>query len=182
MTREFAPRRLYVNGFAETAAPISGIDPLHSYERLSAELVAPAADLTVDWNAVGQRRSGADGSPVSWLHLTADAKVSLVCQRCLTPVDVDLVVDRWFRFAADEATAAAEDEEAEEDVLVASREFDLHALIEDELLMDIPVTPRHEVCPEPMKLSALDPDFEAAEAARPNPFAVLGNLRSNKPK
>jgi uncharacterized protein len=145
MTREFAPRRLDVNGFAEAAAPISGIDPLHSYERLSAELAAPAADLTVEWTAVGQRRSGADGTPVSWLHLTADAKVPLICQRCLTPVDVDLrrpLVPLCRR----RGRRAAEDEEAEEDVLVASREFDLHALIEDELLMDIPVTPRHEVC------------------------------------
>ena len=104
----------------------------------------------------------------------------LICQRCLTPVDIELQVDRWFRFAADEDTAAAEDEESEEDVLVASRDFDLHALIEDELLMEIPVTPRHERCPEPVQLSAADPDFEAAEAARPNPFAVLGTLRSRQ--
>jgi uncharacterized protein len=33
--------------------------------------------------------------------------------------------DRWFRFVADEATAEAEDEESEEDLLVVSRDFDL---------------------------------------------------------
>jgi uncharacterized protein len=182
MTREFAPRRLDESGFAEASASISASDPLQAYERLSAELADPAADLTVNWEAVGQRRRGAEGAPVSWLHLTAGAKVPLVCQRCLAPVDVDLNVDRWFRFAADEAAAAAEDEESEEDVLVSSRDFDLQVLIEDELLMEIPVTPRHEVCPEPVKLSAADPDFESAEAARPNPFAVLGALRSDKSK
>jgi uncharacterized protein len=182
MTREFAPGRLDVNGFADAAAVISGKDPLRNYQRLSAELIDPAEDLAVRWEAAGQRRSGADGVPVSWLHLTAEVLAPLVCQRCLSPVDVALHVDRWFRFVADEATAAAEDEEAEEDVLVASRDFDLHELIEDELLMEIPTTPRHEVCPEPTRLSAVDPDFEAAEADRPNPFAVLGALRSDKPK
>ncbi|MGJ7508018.1 YceD family protein [Variovorax sp. GT1P44] len=182
MTREFAPRRLDVPGFAEASASLSGSDPVQAYARLSAELAGPATDSTVEWTAVGQRRTGADGSPVSWLHLNAETRIPLTCQRCLAPVDVDLVVDRWFRFAPDEAAAAAEDEESEEDVLVSSREFDLHALIEDELLMEIPVTPRHEVCPEPMKLSAVDPDFESAENARPNPFAVLGALRSDKPK
>ena len=180
MTKEFVPGRLDVNGFAGAAATLSGNDPLSGFERLSAELAAPAADATVLWQATGQSRSGADGAPVSWLHLEAQADAPLICQRCLSPVDIELKVDRWFRFAPDENTAAAEDEESEEDVLVASRDFNLHALIEDELLMEIPVTPRHEVCPEPTRLSAVDPDFEGAEADRPNPFAVLGALRSDK--
>jgi uncharacterized protein len=181
MTREFAPGRLDVNGFAEAAATVSGNEPLRAYQRLSAELAAPAPDASVRWQAEGARRDGPNGRPVPWLRLEAEATVPLVCQRCLTPVEVELKVDRWFRFAADEATAAAEDEDSEEDVLVSSRDFDLHALIEDELLMEIPATPRHEHCPEPVQLSAADPDFEA-EAARPNPFAVLGGLRSRKPE
>ncbi|MDM0018608.1 YceD family protein [Variovorax saccharolyticus] len=180
MTKEFAPGRLDVNGFAEAAATLSGSDPLSAFERLSAELAEPAADATVAWQAAGQSRSGADDVPVSWLHLDAQATVPLICQRCLLPVDVELKVDRWFRFAPDEDTAALEDEESEEDVLVASRDFDLRVLVEDELLMEIPVTPRHETCPEPTRLSAADPDFDQAEAARPNPFAVLGALRSDK--
>jgi len=66
--------------------------------------------------------------------------------------------------------------------LVAAAQIgaDTVVLIEDELLMEIPVTPRHEVCPQPTRLSAADPDFDSAEAARPNPFAVLGALRSDK--
>ena len=180
MTREFAPQRLDVPGFADAAASISGNEPLQAYARLSAEVDGPADGATVQWQATGQRRPGIDGAPVSWLHLVAGARIPLACQRCLKPVDVELAVDRWFRFAADEATAAAEDEASEEDVLVASREFDLRGLIEDELLMDIPVTPRHDVCPEPMKLSSADSDFDGAEADRPNPFAVLGSLRTGK--
>jgi uncharacterized protein len=182
MTKEFAPGRLDVRGFAEAAAAISGMEPLRNYHRLKSELVDPAEHLGVHWEAVGQSRRGADGAAVPWLHLSARANVPLVCQRCLSPVEVALEVDRWFRFVADEAMAAQEDEEAEEDVLVASRDFDLHGLIEDELLMEIPITPRHEACPDPAQLSAADPDFEAAEADRPNPFAVLGALRSDKSK
>jgi uncharacterized protein len=62
-------------------------------------------------------------------------------------------------------------------VLVAARDFDLHALIEDELLMALPATPRHGVCPEPVRLSAVDPDFDAAQNERPHPFAALGQLK-----
>ena len=182
MSREFTPSRIDVGRFAAAAETVSGDEPLDAYARLAAELAGPAAESRVRWEAVGTERDGHAGVPVPWLHLNASTTVPLVCQRCLTLVHVELKVDRWFRFVADEDTAAAEDEESEEDVLVASRDFDLHALIEDEMLMEIPVTPRHERCPVQMKMSAVDPDFEAAEAARSKPFAVLGALRPGKQK
>ena len=50
----------------------------------------------------------------------------------------------------------------------------------DELLMELPLAPRHESCPEPVRLSAQDEDFEAASARRENPFAQLGKLRTGK--
>lgn len=181
MKREFAPERLDVLRFAQAAATLEAADPAQRYERLAAELAAPAAEPAVRWKAAGEERAGADGKAVPWLHLEAEATVPLTCQRCLAPVEVPLSVDRWFRFVADEATAEAEDEESEEDVLAASRDFDLHALIEDELLMEIPLTPVHEVCPAPVRLASSDEDFQAAEEAKPNPFAVLGTLRSRKP-
>jgi len=182
MKREFAPERLDVARFAQAAATLESADPVENFERLAAELAAPATDALVRWKAVGEERPGADGKAEPWLHLEAETTVPLTCQRCLSPVATPLVVDRWFRFVADEATAEAEDEESEEDVLALSRDFDLPALIEDELLMEIPVTPVHDVCPTPVKLSSSDEDFQAAEEAKPNPFAVLGTLRSRKPE
>ncbi|RZI68529.1 YceD family protein [Variovorax guangxiensis] len=180
MKREFAPSRLDVIGFAEESASLSGTDPVASYERLSAELAGAEPGDHVAWTAIGENRTGSDGAPVAWLHLHVETTLPFVCQRCLTAVPLALTVDRWFRFASDEEAAAVEDEEADEDVLVAARDFDLKGLIEDELLMEIPVTPRHDVCPEPVQLFAVDPDFEEASAARPNPFAVLGTLKPRK--
>lgn len=60
-----------------------------------------------------------------------------------------LYVDRSFRFVPDEETAELEDDDSDEDVLALSSEFNLLELIEDELLMEVPVVPRHEVCPVP---------------------------------
>jgi len=194
MNRDFSPERLDVAAFAEAAVPLSVNDALPGYGRLLAEAMAPtehadpAAPLDarhgvlVKWEARGEERVGASGAETPWLHVQAEVVLPMVCQRCLAAVDVPLEVNRWFRFVADEATAEIEDEDAEEDVLVASREFNLRALIEDELLMAIPVTPRHDVCPEPVTLSAKDDDFDLAEEARPNPFAVLGTLRPQKPE
>ena len=44
----------------------------------------------------------------------------------------------------------------------------------------MPVAPRHEVCPEPVKMSAVDPDFDTGSAERENPFAALGRLKTGK--
>ncbi|MDM0114300.1 DUF177 domain-containing protein [Variovorax sp. J22R133] len=180
MKREFAPARLDVAGFAEAGASLSAEDVLGHFPRLAAEAVEPDGDARVQWTAVGEQRKDSAGGAQPWLHLEAETSVPLVCQRCLLPVQTPLYVDRWFRFAPDEDTAAAQDEESDEDVLVVSRDFDLHALIEDELLMEIPVTPRHDECPEEVPLSAVDPDFDQAEKERPNPFAALAKLRDGK--
>ena len=51
-------------------------------------------------------------------------------------------------------------------------------LVEDELLMELPVAPMHDVCPEPVKMSAADEDFDSAGGERENPFAVLGRLKA----
>lgn len=180
MKREFAPERLNVPAFTAAAATLDGDDPVPGFARLVAELATPVTDAVVHWEANGEERPGADGKAVPWMHLDVETTVPLVCQRCLSPVDTTLSVDRWFRFVADEATAEAEDEESDEDLLVISRDFDLRGLIEDELLMEIPVMPVHDVCPAPVRLSSSDDDFQAAEEAKPNPFAVLGALRSRK--
>lgn len=182
MNRELATSRLDVNAFAAAVDTLAGSTLVSDFARLSSELAEPSADAHVAWEVAGERRAGGDGAPASWLHLRAEATLPFVCQRCLTIVQLPLAVDRAFRFVADEETAALEDEASEEDVLVAARDFDLLGLIEDELLMEIPVTPRHEVCPVPVRLSVADPGFEEAEEAATSPFAALEALRGRKPE
>jgi uncharacterized protein len=109
--------------------------------------------------------------------LAARATLSLVCQRCLGPVEEIVDFERAFRFVASEALAEVEDEESEEDVLVISKSFDLLELMEDELLMASPLVSKHEVCPKAVKLQAADPDFEDPAHEKPNPFAVLQQLK-----
>ncbi len=53
------------------------------------------------------------------------------------------------------------------------RSFDLVELIEDELLLALPLVPRHEMCTQPLE-SAADP---VAFDERVNPFDVLGELK-----
>lgn len=188
MTKDYSPDRLDIKAFTQAGTPLQGQDTLAKYERLAQEAQGPEPDLTVNsvhWQVQGQLRAGAaetqEQAAEPWLHLTVQATLPMLCQRCLTPVEVPLEVDRWFRFVADEATAEAQDDDAEEDLLAMSREFDLHALIEDELLMDLPVVARHDECPVAVTMESSSEDFDAAEEEKPNPFDALSNFKADKP-
>jgi uncharacterized protein len=179
MTKEFAARRLDVKGFAEEGAALSGVSAVQQHVRLMAETQGRGAEAPVNWSVSGEVRNRQHVHPEIWLHLQAQVTLSLTCQRCLEPVEVPVSVDRSFRFVSDEELAAAQDEESEEDVLALSRGFDLVQLVEDELLMEIPLAPAHETCP-PVKLALADSSFESATNRQENPFASLGRLKTGK--
>jgi len=180
-TGPFNPRRFDALRFAQAAASLDGALPLADLKRLAPDLQGPLApDTQVRWSARGETRPGPTGSgPQVWLHLQVHAVVPLACQRCLAATDTELQVDRWFRFVADEAAAEAEDDEAEEDLLALEPRPDLIEVIEDELIMALPLVPMHEACPETpaaLKAPAALP-ADAAPTERPNPFAALQRLK-----
>lgn len=177
MSKEFVVSRLDVRSFAQAGGEMSGHIALKDFPRLVAEAQANADARQIDWNASGELRPAAGGGDQIWLLLKASVILPMTCQRCLTPVDVQVSVDRPFRFVPDEEVAAAQDEDAEEDVLELSKAFDLAGLIEDELLMALPVVPRHMTCPVEVKLVVADREFEAEMTAKPNPFAALSRLK-----
>jgi uncharacterized protein len=179
MMKEFAARRLDVKSFAEAGAVLSGVSAVREHARLMAETQGRGADAPVSWSVWGEMRNRQHVHPEIWLHMKAQVTLSLTCQRCLEPVEVPLSVDRSFRFVPDEEMAAAQDDESEEDVLALSRSLDVVELVEDELMMEIPLAPAHDTCP-PVKLALADASFESAAGRQENPFASLGRLKTGK--
>ncbi|OYQ39816.1 hypothetical protein CHU94_10735 [Rhodoferax sp. TH121] len=177
MTHEYSANSLNVLTFAKSDGQLRGQLPLARMQRLREETQGAADAVAVHFEAQGAIRADAAGVDEPWLHLSGRTVLTMTCQRCLTPVDVDITFTRDFRFVATEALAEIEDEESEEDVLVLSREFNLVDLVEDELLMSIPPVPKHERCPKAVKLEAVDADFEPLAEEKPNPFAVLQKLK-----
>ncbi len=171
--RSLDPHRLDVRAFAEAGATLEGDLEQRQLHRLQESLVATdLAPPPVRWQAQGEQRPVAGGAPETWLTLQASTRVTLSCQRCLQPMTQDLQIDRRFRFVQTEEEAARLDEEIEDDVLAAARWFDLMELLEDELILALPLVPRHANCPQPLPLPE-----EPAEEAQPNPFAALAALR-----
>lgn len=182
-SRTWNPERLDVELFARQQARIEGDWPLASMERLASSAHAEAAPDegdVVTWRAQGESRAQRGGEGETWLHVDAQATVNLVCQRCLGPVACPLDAERSFRFVVGEDAAAELDADSEDDVLAMTRALDLRELVEDELLLSLPVVPRHDVCPDPLPAGSVD-DEEEPEPERRQPFAALAALKRKGP-
>lgn len=182
--REFDPFRLDVVAFANEAAHLEGHWPLSQLDRIADSAVAqpasPEAD-DVQWRVRGERRAMRGGEAQTWLHLAASTQVALECQRCLKPVVVPVQIERDFLFVHGEDAAAQLDADSDDDVLAITRALDLRELIEDELLLALPLVPRHEICPEPLVVPAPAVADPADRGDAPNPFAVLAALKRGPP-
>lgn len=175
------PKNLHsldVRALTKSDLHLEGETALVEFERLAQDCSAEVTGL-VAWSVQGAMAPDQHGKEAPWLHLQAKTTVPLICQRCLHPVPVELLIDQDFRFVADEATALAEDDASQEDLLVLEDSFDLMALIEDELLMSLPLLPLHVGCVG--EQLAISSEEEASlRKAKPNPFAVLAALKTPK--
>lgn len=136
--------------------------------RLAEESVDGAGSLR--WSLQG----GSDRRGHPQLVLSVTGSVRVMCQRCLTPFGFDIASESVLILAqddgsADELEALLADESLE--VIVGSRAFNIVELIEDDALLTIPLSPKHEVCPDQSV-----PEVPR-DAGKVSPFAVLKNLK-----
>jgi uncharacterized protein len=164
---------LTINSFdlARRKARIEGQFALASLPRVAPAL---AADGTLAHSPLMYSIDGwtdADGHPGGTLNLKA--RLPLICQRCGEPMDWDLDRSARFRFVREERDLEQiplDDDDL--DAVVGADAMDAVAWIEDEVLLSMPLLPRHAEC-RPMVLNgAADVD-----SGRPNPFAALAALK-----
>ena len=172
------PRRLDVGAFAAARSELAGEWPAERLARLSEATLAPGDGMArppVAWRARGERAMlvGAGVHPA--LAVAADTEVTVECQRCLQPMRLPIHAERRVFFVEGEEAAAALDAESEDDVLALTPSLDLPELIEDELLLALPLVPRHARCPEPLPRAFVEDDPASDRAD--NPFAVLAALK-----
>jgi uncharacterized protein len=185
MDKKFDLNRLNVKAFAREGLSLQGRQSLTNFARLAEMAItlpeSPAKDASepveVSWGMEGELVPVSGGDPQIWMHLKAEIDLPMQCQRCMGAVQLAVNADASFRFVADEATAEAEDDESEEDLLVLTPELNIFELIEDELIMSVPLVPMHDTCPIEVPMSAVDEAFEEALEARPKPFAALAQLK-----
>lgn len=151
--------------FAAGQRSMSFEAPLASFERLSDQLVSH------DGAVVGSIRGVLDPGRGAIIELQLAGKLVLRCQRCLGGIDWDLAVrTRLQPIRPGQALPEDELEDDEVDAFEVDGELDVHALIEDEIILALPIAPRHEEC------GTLRPE---GAASKESPFAVLAALRGN---
>ena len=150
--------------FAREARILEGELPVAGFERIQ-------DGLTENVGVIRYRiEGGLGGRNRPQLHLQLDGVLSLCCQRCLEGIEYPLQVSNVLEFVGNEDELTQEEiEDDSRDFLPAQSEVDVVALIEDEIILDLPSAPRHESCVLPAS---------AQDNPEDSPFAVLKGLRS----
>ncbi len=99
------------------------------------------------------------------LSINIEASLPVLCQRCLQSMQFDLSLAYQYVIAESEPTPFENDDEI--DWVQSSREMNVNELVEDELLMAMPLGPMHPYECKP----AVQEQVEKL-----NPFAVLQKL------
>ncbi|MDI6955681.1 23S rRNA accumulation protein YceD [Pantoea sp. Pa-EAmG] len=143
------------------------------------ELVARLAEtvVSVDSDVECTMSFAIDNQRLAVLEGTAETQVTLSCQRCNQSFSHHVHVSYCFSPVSSDEQAEALPEAYEPVDINDFGEIDLLAVIEDELILALPVVPVHDS--EHCEVSDADMVFGKlpAEAEKPNPFAVLASLK-----
>jgi len=131
------------------------------------------------------------------LKVRVQASPVLICQRCMEPFAFPIDAEATLHLVRRESDLdedsvfsgrGEEDDEGEDmdedgglgssaaapEKVVGSHRFDVLSQVEDELILNIPYVPRHEVCPDTEGKTG---EETSEPVKRPSPFAVLEKLK-----
>lgn len=171
MSDERLPLHIDPLRLARAGAQLRGRLPLAEMERF-APLLADAqgeVEVALDFDIDAERRT--------FMRLHLKAEVSLVCQRCLGPVRHAIEVERLLGVVTSE-TQAENLPGIYEPLYVTEEPLFLREVIEDELILSLPIVPRHAEGECAPAVTGVGADNKAG-AARENPFAVLAGLKNH---
>lgn len=161
------PRWVVARKLAARGQVLSGSVATGELSRLAAAVLATEAAVEVEL-------AFAPGDEVAEIHGHIRVGVTLTCEHCLEPVEIALA-------AAPALGLVRSDEDAAqlparlEPCFVPTEELDLFDLVEEELLLALPIVARHQgAC---RGLGSLDP---AAPVTAESPFRVLERLKPQR--
>lgn len=129
------------------------------------------ADLLVDSRGAVECQvlGEVDGEGNAFLVLAVAGCLSLRCQRCLGVLTHSLQIEARLLLVSP-GQDWPDDELIEDgfDAVAAEREMALLPMVEEEILLALPLAPCHETC---------EPPAVAVETDDPSPFAVLAKLK-----
>ncbi len=168
MTERYIPEHVDPYRFAEQSLQLHGLVKLASMPRLAATLASSEGTVTADLSF------GKDEQGLTYLKGKVDAKLTLQCQRCMEHYIYEIIPDFALGIVTtlEEANALPSHYEP---VLTKEGALALRELIEDELILNLPIIPKHANEAEcKIQLPKAETD------QRENPFQVLEALKERK--
>lgn len=154
--------------FARGAKALKGELSITALDRLHDRLAS--ADGSIEYELTGYTDSR--GKPS--LHCRVRGALALICQRCLQPMEWKVELDSDLVLVTNENELAEDEDDPEApDRLLAQKDMNVQELIEDELLLGLPLAPRH-----PEGQCRATGSKESGEEV--SPFAALAKLKPGK--
>jgi uncharacterized protein len=161
------PERVDASRMVQARRTFEGKLPIASFQRLRGSLAAVEGEASYDLEF------GKDELGVAYLAVRVDADLPLTCQRTLEVYRQPVHVDQRLGLIGEESEEAALPP-GYEALLVPDGMVDPAAVIEDELILALPVVPLKPGAP----LEWHDEGIE--EQSEPNPFAALAKLKKKR--
>ncbi len=149
--------------------------------RLANEASTVAAGDGFEWEIETYFEDLPGSEPHQIMNLGLKGCIHLVCQRCLQDCAIDLAEKRRFVLVTtDEEADEYPIEDEEQEPLVVNQHFNLLETIEDEVLLSLPLIPKHPdgFCEPHSSTFGVESDEEALNE-RDNPFNILKNMKKN---
>ncbi len=170
MSQQGIPSRTIPDPFRFAADGRSLVGEVAVADLLHLSDVLASLEGALAWRLEGSMAQGAVGLEPR-LRLVVEGELSLSCQRCLGGLSWGLKVDNVLQpVRPGQAIPEGELEDDEVDAIEVAAELDVLALVEDEILLALPIAPRHENCESPRNM---------AGSNKESPFAALASLRGS---
>jgi uncharacterized protein len=168
MSEKFIPEHIDPFRYAEQSLGLDGVLKIADMQRLNANVIA--SDDTVSIHL----QFGVDEQGITFLIGHLETKLTLQCQRCMEPFIYEIMSNFVLGIVTtlDEANALPE---RYEPALAKEGNLALRELIEDEIILNLPIIPRHEPEECKVKLPLSDSGWEHGKGE--NPFHVLQSLK-----
>lgn len=151
-----------------------GFYPAKQAVRLAASVAKINSDIAADLSFA------IDNQGLCVISLVVQVNLQLICQRCNQPFACDVTVENTFSPVRSDSQVDSLPEQYEIAILNEFGEINLLELIEDEIILSLPIVPVHDS--KHCEVSDIDMVFGEIpeEESKPNPFAILASLKKKE--
>lgn len=171
MSKENIPKTIDPFRFADHAFHLRGLLPIEEMSRLGDSLHSKEGEVLVDI------QFGVDEQDVRYMQGTYSTQLVLQCKRCMEPYVIEMTGEFMSGLVAT-FDAADQLPTGYDPIIVNDGILAIADVIEDELILNLPVVPMHPADDCKVKLPLILNKDPVSEDERENPFKVIELLRS----